>query len=180
MPLITLQSWLCLAACTLGFTVPARPATQPGLEYDVKAAFLLNFTRFIDWPDNAFPGPDSPFTICIIGVDPFGHALDDTVAGEAVNGRKIVVRRFVDPPRPRTCQEAFVDSPAMDFPRVLTELGTGVLTVGEGVTFARNGGAIAFVIQDRRVRFDINVTVAAGAGLRLSSKLMSVARTIRK
>lgn len=175
-----LQLWLCLAAC--GFlsaqTSPAPP--REDLEYQVKAAFLLNFTRFVEWPDGAFSGPASPFAICVIGKDPFGEILDDTLAGEAVNGRKFVVRRFLDAPPPRACHVAYLVSPAKDSAKLIQDLGPAVLTVGEGEAFARDGGIIAFVLQDRRVRFDVNSAAASACGLRLSSKLLNVARIVRK
>ncbi len=80
------------------------------LEYEVKAAFLLNFTKFIEWPAGAFASPDSPFTICILGRDPFGRALDQIVAGESVNGRKLAVRRVGPELRSRKPAKCFLST----------------------------------------------------------------------
>ena len=132
------------------------PRTPPALEYQVKAAFLLNFTKFVEWPATAFADERSPFAICILGEDPFGTALSQMVNGEGVNGRNLVVRRIRRAPEPKSCQVLFVGGSEKDVPNALAETGPGILTVGEGEDFLRDGGMIAFVIENRRVRFDIN------------------------
>jgi hypothetical protein len=150
------------------------------LEYQVKAAFLLNFTKFIEWPPAAFRQPDSPVSICVLGGDPFGSALDQIVSGEVVNGRKVVTQRIKNVPPPQTCQALFVSRLEKDAGKILPGLGSGVLTVGEGENFIRDGGMIAFVIENRRVRFEINQAVAENSGLKLSSKLLSVAKVVEQ
>jgi len=174
------NAWVltCLAAGIAAFA--DGQAVNPSLEYQVKAAFLLNFTKFVDWPPGAFAAADSPIAICILGNDPFGRILDDIVQGEGVNNRKAIVQRVSQIPGPRACQVVFFSSTEKDVPKTLSSLGSGILTVGEGERFLRDGGMIAFVIENRRVRFDINQTVAAKAELNLSSKLLSVARTVEK
>jgi hypothetical protein len=152
--------------------------TNGSLEYQVKAAFLLNFTKFIEWPPSAFRQPDSPVSICILGVDPFGDALDQILSGEVVSGRKVVAQRIKSAPQPKACQALFVSKPERDIGKMLPVLGPGVLTVGEGESFIRDGGMIAFVIENRRVRFEINQATAENAGLKLSSKLLSVAKQV--
>jgi hypothetical protein len=166
--------WAVLALLCL----PAS-AQQP-LEYQVKAAFLLNFTKFVEWPPSAFNAPDAPLVLCILGEDPFGAALDQVVAGEVVNGRKVAVERIKRAPAPQSCQVLFVSGAGKDAAKILSDLGPGVLTVGEGADFLRGGGMIAFVIENRRVRFDIHQAVAEKAGLALSSRLLSVARSVDK
>ncbi|HEY6389748.1 MAG TPA: YfiR family protein, partial [Bryobacteraceae bacterium] len=166
---------LCFA-----LAIGALAAADQPQEYQVKAAFLLNFTKFIDWPATAFGASDSPVAICILGDDPFGAALDQIVEGEVVDGRKISVQRIKRAPPPKSCQVLFAGKPEKAALKILPGLGPGVLTVSEGESFARSGGMIAFVIENRRVRFDINLTVAENAGLKLSSKLLSVARTVEK
>jgi len=158
---------------------PSRAADQ-SLEYQVKAAFLLNFTKFIEWPPAAFAQTDSPIAICIMGDDPPGSTLDRMVAGEVVNGRKVVARRIRSEPTPHSCQVVFVGGPEKDVPTVLASLGPGILTVGEGEAFVHDGGVIAFIIEERRVRFVINQAAAQRAGLKLSSKLLSVAKSVNK
>jgi hypothetical protein len=168
-----------LAFVWVTFVTP--PAVQPAehsLEYEVKAAFLLNFTKFVDWPESAFTDAGSPIDICILGKDPFGHVLDEIVQGEAVNTRKVTVRRFTEVPAPQACQVVFISRLEKDVKGSLSKIRGGVLTVGEGDGFLREGGMIAFVVENRRVRFDVNPSAAEGAELRFSSKLLSVARTV--
>jgi hypothetical protein len=150
------------------------------LEYEVKAVFLLNFTKFIEWPAAAFEAPDSPITICLLGEDPFGRTLDQVVNGEVVNGRKIGVQRIKRPPAAKSCQILFWGRSENAAARTLPALGPGVLTVGEGESFLHEGGMISFVIDNRRVRFDVNQTLAEKAGLKPSSKLLGVARSVEK
>jgi hypothetical protein len=147
-------------------------------EYQVKAAFLLNFIKFTDWPATAFADASSPVYICILGDDPFGSALDQVVSGETVNGRKVAVRRIKRTPESQACQVLFIVKPDKDTFKTLP--GPGVLTVGEGESFIRNGGMIAFIVENRRVRFDINQSAADAGALKLSSKLLTVARAVQK
>ena len=158
--------------------VPVFSAVSMSLEYDVKAAFLLNFTKFVEWPPSAFAAADAPLTICILGDDPFGRAIDEIVAGESIGGHRIAVER-IHADREKACQVVYV---ARDktLPEALTTARSTVLTVGEGDKFLEQGGIIGFVIDNRHVRFDINLKAATNAELKLSSKLLSVARSVEK
>jgi YfiR/HmsC-like len=172
---------ICLASAFAAYSQSA----EPGVEYQVKAAFLLNFTKFIDWPAASFANPDSPITICILGKDPFGPVLDEIVQGETVNARKVTVQRISQPPGnqqtgPQTCQVLFVGDPDKGTAKTLSSMGRGVLTVGEGDRFLRDGGMVALVVDNHRVRFDINQAAATGAGLGLSARLLNVARAVEK
>ena len=156
-------------------------ATQAeSLEYRVKAAFLLNFTKFTEWPESAFVDAKTPLSICILGSDPFGHVLDQTIEGEVVNSRKLVVQRIQSPPAAKACQVLFAARLEEGTSQILSTVGPGVLTVGEDETFVRGGGMIRFLIEAGRVRFDINQTAAEAAGLKLSSKLLKVARLVKQ
>jgi hypothetical protein len=174
-------SLICFLA--LSYSFPS-PAADESLEYQVKAAFLLNFTKFVEWPPSAFDAAHSPIAICILGEDPFGAALDQIVAGEIVSGRKLLVRRLKRPPEPKECQAVFVggaDEVRGSTPGMLPgNLGPGILTVGEGENFIHDGGMIAFVLENRRVRFSINQSAAENAGLKLSSKLLNVAKPVQQ
>ena len=153
-------------------------ADSVSLEYEVKAAFLLNFTKFVEWPATAFPAPDSPLTICIAGDDPFGRAIDQIVEGESVNGHKITIER-VHGVQTKTCQVIY----ASRYEAVTANLAPAApaaLTVGEGDVFLQQGGMVGFVMVERRVRFDINLKAANSSGLRLSSRLLTVARSVEK
>lgn len=175
-------SWMRLfvPAMAVALLVRSSTAAEPAPEYDVKAAFLLNFTKFVEWPPNAFADSRSQLVLCILGKDPFGRALDEVVQGEAVNGHTLTIRRIPQPPVPQTCQVVFVDPELKDVAKILAGLPPGVLTVGEGDRFAREGGMIALVVDNRRVRFDINPAAAQNGGLKLSSRLLNVARSIVK
>jgi len=170
---------LFLVASTVFCNGPAapQPAASASLEYDVKAAFLLNFTKFVEWPPSAFASPDAPLNICIVGDDPFGRTIDQLVEGEFVNQHRIIVER-IRTDQPKACQELFVGNNGV--PAAFTAANPAVLTVGDGGDFIRQGGIIAFVIDNRHVRFAINLKAATNAGLKLSSKLLSVARSVEK
>jgi hypothetical protein len=155
----------------------AAQAADESLEYRVKAAFLLNFIKFIEWPPTAFQDSSSPITICLLGDDPFGRILDQIVEGEVVTGRKITVARIKIAPAPKACQVVFASKTGKEVLNILRSLEAGVLTVGEGESFIREGGMIAFVIEERHVRFRANQAAAENAGLKLSSKLLSVAKS---
>jgi hypothetical protein len=157
-------------------TAMASAASAGSLEYAVKATYLLKFTRFVVWPQAALGSGDS-FNICILGSDPFGSTLNQVVAGEEVAGRKIAIRRVERDPAPGSCQVLYIGAHE-ERPRSTGEPGRAVLTVGEGSEFARNGGVIGFVIENRRVTFDINWRAAEASGLKLSSGLLTVARTV--
>jgi uncharacterized protein DUF4154 len=164
---------------SLGTAAQLCDAQKPPSQYEVEAAFLLNFTRFVEWPAEAFLTPDSPITICVLGRDPFGPALDETVEGEVVQKRPVAARRVRDVPRSQPCQVLFFSPEEQDNRFLLRDAGPGVLTVGENDDFLKDGGMIQFVIADRHVRFDINEKVAEEAKLKLSSQLLKVARSVR-
>lgn len=169
-----LAAMLCLV-----FAIQSRAADE-SLEYQVKSAFLLNFTKFVEWPAAAFEAPDSPIAICVLGEDPFGATLDQIVAGEVVNSRKVSVVRIKRAPAPKACQVLFLGRPEKEIASLLPSLEDGVLTVGEGESFIRDGGMIAFVIENRRVRFSANQRAAERAGLKISARLLNVARSVKK
>jgi hypothetical protein len=165
-----------IALVMLGLSPGAAADEVP--EYGVKAAFLLNFTKFAEWPPAAFAAPRAAIEICILGKDPFGRVLDDVVQGEIVSDHPVTVSRITEPPAPQTCQVLFIDSDLKDLPKVLRAVPQGVLTVSEGDRFIRQGGMISFVLDSRRVRFVVNATAAENGAVKLSSQLLSVARSV--
>jgi hypothetical protein len=167
----------------LAFPVLNQNQSQAGAyaqpsEYDVKAAFLLNFIKFIEWPSRPGESPATPFSICIFGDDPFGPNLEQIVVGETLNGRRLIVER-IDRVQP-SCRILFVGEFVRDPAKIIAAAGPGVLTVGEGERFIRNGGMIGFVVVNRRVRFDINHRAAVRASLQISARLLGVARSVVK
>jgi hypothetical protein len=157
-----------------------RAQTEAPGEYQLKAAFLFNFAKFIDWPGTSFATPQSPFTICILGTDPFRRAMDDALRGKTVGDRAVAVERSRDLADARHCQIVFVSSSEKRrVPEILGGLrGTNALVVGETEGFAEAGASVQFTIEDDRVRFLINTDAAARAGLKVSSKLLSLARVV--
>lgn len=161
--------------------LPTRTASGArSLEYQVKAAYLLNFTRYVDWPPDSSGAPGGPMTICVLGRDPFGSVLDATVQGKVTHGRPLLVRRIRSPRNASTCHLVFVSRETWQDQRELLErLSTkGLLTVGETDEFAQEGGVIGFVIQDETVRFVVNAEARDRAGLRISSRMLSLAAAV--
>lgn len=173
-------AFLLVALVSSACAPAGRAQTEAPGEYQLKAAFLFNFAKFIDWPATSFATPQSPFTICILGTDPFGHAMDDALQGKTVGDRPVTVKRSKDLADARRCQMVFVSSSEKRRVReILGSLrGTNALVVGESEGFAEAGAAVQFTIEDDRVRFLINTDAAARAGLKVSSKLLSLARVV--
>jgi hypothetical protein len=149
---------------------PAEANVNP-LEYRVKAAFLFNFLKFIEWP--AATG-DSPWVIGILGGDPFGGALEETVRGKLVNGRAIQVRRYAKSADVKECNILFIDH--AEYERLGTPSQQGLLTVGEASGFLQSGGIVNFYLEDNRVHFEIRAAAAHSAGLRISAQLLKLGR----
>lgn len=154
------------------------PTPDESIEYRVKAAYLLNFTRYVEWPRSV--GEDSRLSICVMGTDPFGRILDATVAGRTVQGRPLEVRRIQTASDANGCEVVFVsrDTWRRNPGSLKTLVNAGSLTVGESEQFARGGGVIGFVILDQTVRFVVNDDARDRAGLRISSRMLSLAAAI--
>jgi hypothetical protein len=166
----------------LAIAIPTRAQAPPSVEYQVKAAFLLNFAKFIEWPPEAFQNEKAPVTLCVFGHDPFGSALDDIIRGRTVNSRAVLVRRINEMRDLKSCQLVFV-SAAEDkrLPEVLNNLkDTTAIVVGETEGFAERGGGIQFFLEDNRLRFAVNVDAVQRARLRVSSKLLALARIVHE
>jgi hypothetical protein len=158
-------------ALFLAITVQAQDVP---LEYRVKAAYLFNFAKFVEWPAQAAEGP---LHICIAGRNVFGDALTETVRGEVIDNRSIVSRVILEPDP--ACHIVFVPRGAAAAPYLRTARGSPVLTVGEGPEFIEQGGIVAFLIQGGNVRFAIDANAAERAGLRISSRLLRLSRDPR-
>ena len=170
-----------LLALWIAAAPPKQIAAQnePPTEYQVKAAYLLNFARFVEWPQGAFESANSPLRICVVGSDPFGNDLDSLVQGERIGNHPVVVARVrIAEALPSNCHVAFIPEDWPEQRRLIEALRPGVLTVGERPGFLDEGGIIGFVIENRRVRFDVSDAAAANSGLKLNSQLLKVARTV--
>jgi hypothetical protein len=149
-------------------------------EYQVKAAFLYNFTKFVEWPPGLFESSDSPISICVLGQNLFGHVLQETVRGKTVNGRMLVVSGIPDARSATHCQIVFVSSfERMRFGAILGELRSGILTVGETDAFIEAGGIVNLKLESGRIQIQVNINAAEQAGVHISSKLLSLAQIIR-
>ncbi len=162
-------------------SLPTRSeAGGASLEYQVKAAYLLNFTRYVEWPSEALDAPGAPMRICVLGRDPFGPVLDATVQGKVSQGRSLTVTRIRSPREASACHVVFVSRETWrEHREFLESLRTkGLLTVGETDEFAQEGGVIGFVIQEETVRFVVNADARDRAGLRISSRMLSLAAAV--
>jgi uncharacterized protein DUF4154 len=158
----------------------AAAATETAAEYDVKAAFLYNFTKFVEWPPEAFTDAGSPFQLCVLGEDPFGKSLQ-AIAEEPVGERKITLLRTPKMADPAGCQILFISRSEKErMPQILSELRDApVLTVGDTGGFLDHGGIINFILEGGKVRFEINQEAAERAGIKISSKLLRLATRVK-
>jgi hypothetical protein len=142
--------------------------------YDVKAAFLYNFSHFVSWPEQAFSASNAPFVIGVLGPDPFGNYLTELIRGEHSNGHPIIVQRYKEAKDIRTCHVLFINTTdAVEVAKGLS--GRNILTVSDTPNFARNGGMICLVTENKKIKLQINQGAAKAAGLEISSKLLRVA-----
>jgi hypothetical protein len=158
----------------------AENNAQSFSEYQIKAGFLFNFTRFVEWPDRAFGGADSPFVVCTLGETPMAGLLTEAAAGKVVNGRAIAIRRAKGGEELRACNVLFVGAAEEKrVGRIVDAVkGMDVLTVGETQGFAQAGGVINFVVQDNKVKLELNMDAAARANLKISAKLIAVSHVV--
>jgi hypothetical protein len=169
-----------------GLAMPQVPALQQQpsvgspLEYQVKAAYILNLVNLTEWPAAALGPSSNPFRVCVLGADSFRSVMENTVRGESVHGHPVVVERSTGDPD-QNCQVLFVSTRNADAAaELLRTLGPApVLTIGEADGFLRAGGVVRFVVDQGHVRFDVNRVTAEHHGLTLSSRLLRVARSVQ-
>ena len=159
---------------------PTQAAGETPTEYQVKAAFLFNFAKFVDWPPEKFSAQDSPLVIGILGEDPFGTVLDAVVQKKSINNRPLLVRRLSAAEDSKQCHILFISrSEKAHLGPLLDALKSqAVLTVGETERFAQQGGMINFVLVNESVKLEINANAAGTAGLKIRSNLLSLAKII--
>lgn len=174
MPVLARRAPVLALLITLVLATPSVTWAKLTQEYDLKAAFLFHFAQFVDWPADALPEGNSPFTIGILGHDPFGKSLDEIVANETVEGHKLLVRRFQHVDQVDSCHILFIDpSESSRMDQILSRLkGRSILTVGETKDFALRSGVIGFVLSEKRLRLAVNLAAANAARLTISSKLL--------
>ena len=163
---------LLVSPFTHAVVLPVQSA--PAAEYQVKAIFLFNFAQFVEWPASAFPQSQTPLVIGVLGQDPFGSYLDDTVRGEKVNNRPLTVRRYRRLEEIQTCHVLFISrSEAERMDQILASLKyRKILTVADAEGLAGPRVMIQFVTQQNKIRLRINAEAARAANLTISSKLL--------
>lgn len=176
-----LTSVLSAACCTLAFAMSSLDSyLELARERRVEALFVYNFAKFVDWPPSFFASPQDQFTICIVGDDPFGGELDQAVIGKYINGRRTAIKRVIKGRDAHACQIAFVGYP--DERRVkatLEELASfSVLTVGAAKGFTEWGGVVNLTLESNKVGFEINMDAAERSQLKISSKLLKLAKAV--
>jgi hypothetical protein len=170
--------WFGLFFCLLALAPQsARAQTK---EYQIKAAFLLNFIQFVEWPAAAFSGSNAPLCIGVLGDDPFGNALEETVRGESVRDHKLSIRRAQRVEDLTECKMVFVSkSENKRVPEILAKIDSHpVVTVSEVEGFARQGGTINFYHEQNKVRFEINPASARQSGVKISSQLLGLGKIV--
>ena len=168
----TVAFWFCA-----GLPLLSQASSPSGEEYQIKAAFLYNFGKFVDWPEAAADS-SKPLVIAVFGTDPFGPVLDRTVQGRRVRGRPVIVRRPTRIEDLLPCHILFVSSAEKNRMAGILQAvgGAAVLVVGETDGFLRLGGMIAFSVEKEKVRFEINEGAARRKGLKIDSKLLVLAK----
>ena len=169
-----------LGLALLAAAASAVRAQGSSLEYAVKANYLYKFAPFVEWPTQTFDAPNSPFAVCVSGQDPFGDTLDTAVRGQTVGGRPVVVRRLAVVPDRPPCQVLYLGRSRNQSPASILALTRGepVLTVTDQDQ-GSSGGIVQFVLRDGRVRFALDVARARAAGMTLSSKLQTLAVSLK-
>jgi hypothetical protein len=179
-PLRILRGRNMLLVCFLPIFLAVQARSQSATEYQVKAAFLFNFAKFVEWPGDAFPSGDAPLQICVLGQDPFRGDFEQVIEDKTMNGHRLEIIHPSGVPQARACQILFITPSAKQpLKEILQGLkGASVLSVGDTPGFAKAGGVINFVLEENRVRFEINPKAAERAHLKISARLLTVAKLI--
>jgi hypothetical protein len=150
-------------------------------EYQVKAAFIVKFASFVEWPAAAFKGPADPFTFCVMGRNPFGHDLENLVEGRVIDGRAFALRPVADTREATGCHILFISSSErLRFRSILDSLkNSSVLPIGDANEFIAEGGVINLRVENGKVRIQIDARAAKEKNLRISSRLLDLAQGLR-
>ena|GEM_PF-609554 len=156
--------------------------TPPASVAQIKVAYLYNFAKLVDWPADVFKDPNTPIVLGIVGTDPFGDILDQNMVGRTANGRKLVIMRLKASDNLKACHLLFISSSEKSrLAQILAGLkGASILTVGDLPHFIQSGGIINFFQEENRVQFEINVGAAERARLKISSRLLTLAKLVKE
>lgn len=167
----------CLGLCIVASGMSMKMQSQEIEEYQLKAAFLFNFTKFISWPH---ADASSKLTVCVVNAKEVAGALEVVARGKSVDARQVVVQQLSFPATLETCQLLFIGNNGKKAEEVLMAAKKlPIVTVGEDEKFLRRGGMINFVLEEGKLRFEINTDAASRAGINISSKLLSLAKIVR-
>jgi hypothetical protein len=180
-PRLRAASLLAVACAVLGSFTPRPAAAQSPPEYEIKAAFVYNFTKFVQWPATAFAQPQSPLIVCVVGDDPFGPALD-AIDRKLAQGHELSVRHRVGLKDARSCHVLFVaQSEQPQLAAVLRAVSdASVLTISDIDRFAESGGVIGLYNVDNKVQFSVNLDQARRALLQINSQLLKLAKIVHQ
>ena len=177
-----LRSIIAIGIClslALGASAQALDSSDSS-EYLIKAGFIYNFAKLVGWPQGAFAQPDSPIVIGILGTDPFGSIIDHILADKQIDSRRFVIKRLKWGMDLKGCDILFIGaSEAVHLEEVIRSVkGSPILTIGETPGFAKRGCIINLVVEDNKVRFEVNLDAAKQADLNISSRLLALARIV--
>lgn len=142
-------------------------------EYQIKAVFLFNFAKFVVWPSQVFADANTPLVIGVLGQDPFGSYLDETVRGERVDNRKLIIQRYHSPAEIKNCHVLFISrSEAGRLNQIVSSLKSRNMLIVTDADGGEGGVIIRFVTEGNRIRFKIDAQAAKAANLTISSKLL--------
>ena len=181
--LSSLRLHLSLGLIVMNLLIPRAAVGQDSAgEYELKAAMLYNLARFVEWPASAYADAQAPTVLCILGRDPFGNALAALASNAPGGSRPVQVRRVQGSKEIRGCHVVYISSSERKgIAQILSTLkGASVLTVGEMAQFAARGGMIQFSLEEKQVRFEVNLEAASEADLKISSRLLVLARIVKE
>lgn len=169
---------LTIGFCIFGFT--ATPQNTESPEYHVKAVFLYNIAQFVEWPKDSVSEETSPIIIGVLGKDPFGPYIDETVNGEEVNGHPLIVERYAAASEIKNCDILFIHSAlSPKLAGILKNLkGKSILTISDAPNFAKQGGMVRFFTQENKIRIQINLEAVKEENITISSKLLRLAEIV--
>jgi hypothetical protein len=175
-------SIICMAlAAALGGGVRGDSGEDSAaLAQRIKAAFVYNFIQFTEWPDGALGSPETPIVVGILDPDPLSGNLDKTILGKTAHGHPLTVRHFSDPAEAAGCHILYVSGDDASVRKALQAATGAMLTVGDSDAFADVGGGIRFYVAENKIRFEINLSSIEKSKLQMSSKLLKVAKTVRR
>ena len=172
-----------LLVCSAVLCQPSGVLAQPAddAEYRIKLAFLYNFAQFVQWPAEAFHDPAAPLMLCVAGQDPFKREIEDGLRGRTAGGHPIEIRRLKPGDDPRSCHMVFVPANEKKVASNMLEAlkGSNTLTIGETKGFADLGGVINLTVEENKLRFEINLDAAMQTQLKISSKLLALAKIVK-